>query len=367
MPRRSVVRLRYISRMDRPVIPDKTHYEVLKIAADASADEVRAAYRRLSRRFHPDRHPRHPDAAARIMAAVNVAYDVLSDERRRADYDHFLRNPEHGQPQFGPAPRRRPARATVYPAPASVHVPPAAGGAGPAPFFGVHDHRPPPAHVRRLRALRRLIAASALACTVAVALGAWLLLSPPAPAAPAAADVARLVQAHQARAAVPVAATSAPATPIAPVHVRPLEAPNGTPWPAITGDVAGYPRRFSDGQSVLLLDNRLGSSDVFVRVYRVSEQGLQPARHLFVRARERFLVEQLSEGAYEVRYLVLDSGRTLGSPQIPLAGREPGNVYRVDAIQGRDYAIPIAAEEFQTPALQLKLSQQPSLPSTVTR
>ena len=64
-------------------------YELLGVAPDASAADVRAAYRRAARAHHPDRHGEH--AAAR-MAAVNAAWEVLGDPRRRSEYDLRLRS-----------------------------------------------------------------------------------------------------------------------------------------------------------------------------------------------------------------------------------------------------------------------------------
>ena len=64
------------------------HYATLNIAMDAPDAVVRAAYRVLAARYHPDR--REGGNAAR-MQQVNAAYDVLSDPRRRAEHDAALR------------------------------------------------------------------------------------------------------------------------------------------------------------------------------------------------------------------------------------------------------------------------------------
>lgn len=60
------------------------HYEVLGVARDATAAEIKAAYRRLAKGNHPD--VVGGDGAER-MAAINVAYEVLSDPARRSHYD----------------------------------------------------------------------------------------------------------------------------------------------------------------------------------------------------------------------------------------------------------------------------------------
>lgn len=65
-----------------------THYEVLKIARDAPQEVVRAAYRALAQRLHPDVN-KSPDAE-QVMKLINEAYAVLSDLQQRSEYDRWL-------------------------------------------------------------------------------------------------------------------------------------------------------------------------------------------------------------------------------------------------------------------------------------
>src|SRR5258705_6576487 len=64
----------------------QTPYEVLGVKPDASADDIRKAYRKLAKQFHPDLNPGKPEAEARFKA-VSAAYDLVSDPDRRARYD----------------------------------------------------------------------------------------------------------------------------------------------------------------------------------------------------------------------------------------------------------------------------------------
>src|SRR5947209_4704824 len=62
------------------------YYEVLQVSPNAGADVIRAAYRRLALRWHPEKNPGNPVAAER-MGLLNEAYAVLSDPPKRKEYD----------------------------------------------------------------------------------------------------------------------------------------------------------------------------------------------------------------------------------------------------------------------------------------
>jgi len=62
------------------------HYEILEVSANASQEVIRAAYRSLMQRYHPDRNPGNTETAERALL-VNQAYEVLSDASKRAAYD----------------------------------------------------------------------------------------------------------------------------------------------------------------------------------------------------------------------------------------------------------------------------------------
>ena len=64
----------------------QTPYELLGVKPDASADEIRKAYRKLAKQFHPDINPGKPEAEA-TFKEISAAYDLLSDSDKRARYD----------------------------------------------------------------------------------------------------------------------------------------------------------------------------------------------------------------------------------------------------------------------------------------
>src|SRR6266508_6799101 len=63
-------------------------YEVLGVKRDASDDDVKKAYRKLARQYHPDRNPGDKQAETKFKE-VQEAYDVLSDKSKREQYDRF--------------------------------------------------------------------------------------------------------------------------------------------------------------------------------------------------------------------------------------------------------------------------------------
>lgn len=74
----------------------RDYYEVLGVKKDASDEEIKKAYRKLARQYHPDRNPGDKQAEA-TFKEVQAAYDVLSDKNKRAQYDRFgFAGPEAG-------------------------------------------------------------------------------------------------------------------------------------------------------------------------------------------------------------------------------------------------------------------------------
>lgn len=64
------------------------YYELLEVERTADAGTLKAAYRKLAMKYHPDRNPGCQDSEARFKA-INEAYDCLKDEQKRAAYDRF--------------------------------------------------------------------------------------------------------------------------------------------------------------------------------------------------------------------------------------------------------------------------------------
>ena len=72
----------------RKLADKRDYYEVLGVAKDASADDLKKAYRKLAKKYHPDMNPGDKTAEAKFKE-VNEAYEVLSDSTKRQRYDQF--------------------------------------------------------------------------------------------------------------------------------------------------------------------------------------------------------------------------------------------------------------------------------------
>jgi molecular chaperone DnaJ len=79
---------------------ERDHYEVLGVGRNATAEELKAAFRKLASQHHPDKNPGDEKAAHRFKE-INAAYQVLSDPNRRKMYDRFGHRAEEPGSPFG--------------------------------------------------------------------------------------------------------------------------------------------------------------------------------------------------------------------------------------------------------------------------
>lgn len=267
-----------------------SHYENLKVARDASPEEIRAAYRTLTRQYHPDRNPGNADAE-RVMSVVNVAYGMLSDPVKRAEHDLWIAEEE--------SPRARPVRhATTLHRPSGRFQDTAAG----------RRRAPPVARQAALDKRMRRVRAHLAGYRVVYGLGAVAVLSL------LAAGIASLL-APGLRA--PEVDLSVAAQPVS-GYKRSELAPNGRPWPAHSGYLEGFPQVSKGGESEVVIDNAANDADMFAKLVALDGPTPSPVRTFFVAAHSHFTLENVVTGTYDLRYRNLASGTLARSPALIL-------------------------------------------------
>ena len=80
----------------------KNYYEILGVSKTATQDEIKSAYRKLARQYHPDLHPNDEECAKKFKE-INEANETLSDPEKRKQYDFTLEHPEAANGGFGGA------------------------------------------------------------------------------------------------------------------------------------------------------------------------------------------------------------------------------------------------------------------------
>jgi len=320
-----------------------THYDNLKVARLAPQEVIRAAYKALSQKYHPDKNP-GDEKAARIMAILNSAYGILSDPQRRREHDEWIAAEEweiawlestqqedakhkNGRPkdqaasqpqswaQDVPSPKGGPRRrgrttwrnwrwwlslsgclllgwlAAVLMQGYSPTVPVALASAwnglardGVKP--GDADNSSPPAPK-----------------TEALAVDSWAVgkLSAPEPVQTKAPEI-KVLAVSQLILSNSQAGCDGPGQ----AQAQALVAPNGEPWPRQSGYVDGFPVSNKGNELELMLDNSANAAPVFVKLYDLERRS--NVRYLYILAHDKLNVEQLSAGKYEVRYQSLAPG-----------------------------------------------------------
>lgn len=244
-----------------------THYDNLKVARNAPLEVIRAAYRTLSQKYHPDRNSDNPDAS-RIMAIINASYEVLSDPEKREEHDAWIAERESAPTEQNKPRQNSPTAQAPQVATTSIT------------FKSVISH-----------VFRHWVIYGILVAVIWSNFTEKTYSPPPGPK--------------------PYTANPTPEiepVPALPAYERPLYAPNGEAWPTVAGYVRGYKKLHTNGLSSVTVDNTQNNSDVFVKLVSLEGAEAYPVRQFYIPAYSKFTVNKVKAGSYDVRYRDLNSG-----------------------------------------------------------
>ena len=292
-----------------------THYDNLKVSRKAPPEVIRAAYKALGQKYHPDKNP-GDEKAARIMAILNSAYGTLADPVRRREHDEWIAA-EEWEIEWLESTRAEEGRDAPRSEPNAWETDELA--AGPA------YHR-----ARNPRWWLAIALSAALGCGAGILLMGQIRMLPVAiagalvtkaaplatkPAAEALADNWAVSAASIADTQQPPPQVKALAitqllipkrAPDCDTELHALVAPNGEQWPDVSGYLSDFPVGNQGSDMQIVLDNSANTSPVLVKVYDLDRRS--NVRHLYLLARESLTVDKLAAGKYEVRYQNIDVG-----------------------------------------------------------
>lgn len=356
-----------------------THYDNLKVARNAPPEVIRAAYKTLSQKYHPDRY-NGDKRASEIMAIINASYDVLSDPVKRRAHDAWIAQQESiasrqsgtsqtqqarsTQPQPSPQ-RRNSARTTlrhiarywllygiggflIWGALQDPQPPPP----GPKPYQATPPVENPPQ--KEAAGACRKIPYSFKDSSGQLIQGVVYSCTHP----DGTRTYSRNLPSEYGKANSTTTQAADNTTPVSTMdqsaYVRPSVAPNGTLWPHNASYISGYPQSHSDGLSNVTIDNSQNNSDVFVKLVSLDGDHAYPIRQVFIPRFKSFIVRKVRAGSYDIRYRDLDTGSLSRSEAFSLEetrtsdGVEYSNMtmtlYKVE--HGNMQTFPLSESEF---------------------
>lgn len=309
------------------------HYDNLKVSRNAPTEVIRAAYKALAQKYHPDRNSSNVNAS-KNMAIINESYNVLSDPIKRKEHDSWIveqesvnakKNANNENSNTSKAPET--TSDSEYFIKIILHVARywvLYGIALLAIFLNLNKN--PSQHQKPYSA------------NPTAEIEVPSETSEPAPPAeeytePAPAAEKEVEEAKSAQVNIFdqfdkefSSTTQTDVTSIAsPYNNELMHAPNGEDWPSIAGYVKGYKKLNMKGLSSVTVDNSQNDSNVFVKLVSLSEPKSYPARQFFIPANGKFTVNKVTSGNYDVRYRDLSNGGLSRSESFDLNETKTGD------------------------------------------
>lgn len=318
-----------------------TYYDVLMISRNASQEIIRAAFKSLCQKYHPDRNT-HPNAE-RMIQQINEAYSVLSNPIERKKYDKQLldyeqkTNQNHQESSYSQFQNETPStnlkrknNVVVINIPDSISV------SGVKAYIRALTSKMKPLFIRAFKIIFYIV----IAIILTNLLLAYFEDSNSYNSAEDISDAQQEIQdaaeelndadlaVYAAEQAIQdateelnesddysyIADTSASMykdtseVQQASTQNYTTHAPNGEPFPSSASYVSGYPKLNSDGESVLTIDNSQNTEAIFGKLYYLDHSRPLAVRHFYIQGGGGFNIRDISPGNYDVRYKDLESG-----------------------------------------------------------
>lgn len=270
--------------------PIYTHYDNLKVTRNAPLEVIRAAYKSLSQKYHPDRNLSNPEFA-RIMTIINTSYEVLSDPTKRMEHDSWI-----AEKESPPSEKTTPPNTSHAAKSGQIQT-------NPIKFNSVISH----------------VFRNWVIYAIVVSIAVWINIFnkpslPPLGPKPYIANPTQEIVLDPVKPAFERTSNDNTDTystnniPVTPVYKRSLYAPNGKLWPVIPSYVQGYKKLHTNGLSSVTVDNTQNDSDVFVKLVSLEGAKTYPVRQFYIPAYSKFTVNKVKVGSYDVRYRDFNSG-----------------------------------------------------------
>ena len=299
------------------------HYDNLKVSRNAPTEVIRAAYKALAQKYHPDRNSSNVNAS-KNMAIINESYNVLSDPIKRKEHDSWIveqesvnakKNANNENSNTSKAPET--TSDSEYFIKIILHVARhwvLYGIALLAIFLNLNKN--PSQHQKPY---------SANPTAEIEVPSETSEPAPPAeeytePAPPAEKDVESTTELNTGP-----YSKAFESLPIREIKNQLINAPNGETWPLTAGYVKGYKKLNTKGLSSVTVDNSQNNSNVFVKLVSLSGVKSYPARQFFIPANGKFTVNKVTSGNYDVRYRDLSNGGLSRSESFDLNETKTGD------------------------------------------
>lgn len=313
----------------------RTHYDNLKVARNAPSEVIRAAYKTLSQKYHPDRNPGDQDAS-RIMQMLNEAYTVLSDEDKRRAHDEWIAAQEEqlAREYFQSKSQHEQVSSSVKQANAGAEKQASAPINGKPPSDFVLLLLLPVRIIVHLLRFWRFYILVGICVFVGVEIYKDHVRTSTYRPSPAPASYTPKPQtSNQAQTNLLVQ----PAKPVQPACVAMPKAPNGNAWPASAGYVKGEPVLAANGLSTVTIDNTKAGLPIFVKLKKVA--GNSTIRSVYIPAGQKFTMNKVDPGTYFMAYKDVKNGCNYKSQSFELRQIKEYGGTRYDTIEMTIYTV----------------------------